>query len=70
MMPRLTVGRSPVITVNAPCLVLARGTAVSVADRTLTLHTVTVTVGQHAPITVDLTQGAPGTTHQITLTES
>ncbi len=55
------------ITVTAPCVVLTRGTTVTVADPTLTLKAVTVTVSQHAPITFDLTQAAPGTTHQATL---
>lgn len=42
-------------------------TTLAVADPTLTLSSVRVTVGQHAPVTVDLTQGLPGVTRQVAL---
>jgi hyaluronate lyase len=65
------VGGANPITASGPCTVLTRTvngrTTLAVADPTLTLSSVTVTVGSHAPITVDLTQGLPGVSHQLTL---
>lgn len=59
------------ITVSAPCTVLTRTvngrTTLAVADPTLTLSSVTVTVGHRTPVTVDLTQDLPGTSHQVAL---
>lgn len=59
------------ITASAPCAVLTRSanghTTLAVADPTLTGSSVRVTVGPHASVTIDLTQGPPGTSHEVTL---
>jgi hyaluronate lyase len=59
------------ITVSAPCAVLTRtvngATTLTVADPTLTLSSVTVTVGHRAPVTIDLAKGVPGGSHEVTL---
>jgi hyaluronate lyase len=59
------------ITVSAPCTVLTRTvnghTTLAVADPTLTLSSVTVTVGHRAPVNVDLSKAPPGASHLVTL---
>ncbi|HEV3359992.1 MAG TPA: polysaccharide lyase 8 family protein [Pseudonocardiaceae bacterium] len=59
------------ITVSAPCAVLTRtvngATTLTVADPTLTLSSVTVTVGHRTPVTIDLAKGVPGASHEVTL---
>jgi hyaluronate lyase len=64
-------GGADKITATAPCAVLTHTvngrTTLSVADPTLTVSSVKVTVGSRAPVTVDFTQGLPGVSHLITL---
>ncbi|WP_037571701.1 polysaccharide lyase 8 family protein [Phaeacidiphilus oryzae] len=66
-------GSAAGITVSAPCTVLTRTvrgrTVLAAADATLSLTSLTVTVGRRRPLTVDLTQGLPGATHQLQLTD-
>jgi hyaluronate lyase len=59
------------ITASAACTALTQTvngrTTMAVADPTMTLASVKVTVGNRAPVTVNLAQGLPGVTHVVAL---